>query len=201
MIRWPPGGELGLLSCFTKWRIAEHARFHGLKRVPASQARLIRQRSRKLLETGRLNGSLRILERKGAPAAVIARGPSRSPRTPNQQTLFFALDPRHRNAALAWLRRILPEISKSSPRYTEIWLSSRDERALGASMPSAGFATRYEILTGDTRLALARLMRSKTPSPDLDHLGLRIHAIATREELGECMRLQRLVALRSGSHG
>ena len=196
----PTDPEL-LVSHLSKWMLHEHARFHGLKRVPDNQKEAKQNRAAEIVKIASKNKSLRVLKAGGRPVAIAMIYPSSGPRVPKQQSLFFIYDHRSSKKATPWLKRMISELAQKAPRNTQISLAPKDEKIVGHSLTANGFNTRYEILMGDTRTALKNLKAMKAPPRDLSHLGLSLRAVTKPTQLGEIMQLQKQISLKSKRHG
>jgi hypothetical protein len=142
-----------------------------------------------------------VFERNGAPLAIINLAPSRNPRVAKQQSIFFIYVSRSRQKVQGWLQKNLSEVAKKSPRYTQIGMSQSDDKFLKNCLEKNGFNTRYEILMGETKTALANLKRKKSPPRDLVHLGLELRAIHSPSQIRDAMLLQKKISLKSKRHG
>lgn len=182
------------------WMMAKHAHHHGLKRIPKKVKNAFYEKANAHLQTANKNKSLRVLNKKGVPIAVVTRTLSTMPRVKNQQGLAILYDEKFYKAAQPWIRKNLIEIASSAPRFTQIYLSPEDDASFGTCLKRAAFNTRYEILMGETRVALSNLMDQKTPPPNLNHLDLNLIQITTPAQIREAMKLQKKVALQSRRH-
>jgi hypothetical protein len=190
-----------LIKRLEKWMLTEHARFHRLKRVPVQQQNLIHARAKELVDSGTQNGTLRVLEQHGVPLAIMNLAPSRNPRVAKQQHLFFIYDSRSRRKLQGWLKKNLREVAERSPRHTQVGMSESDDKFLKRTLEKSGFNTRYEVLVGETKIALANLKRKKSPRRDLAHLGLELRGINSPSQIRDAMVLQKRVSLESKRHG
>jgi hypothetical protein len=181
--------------------IAEYADYSELKQVPKSKKQDIRKRAIKLIEMGLKNKTLRVLKRKGIPVAITARTLATMPRVKNQQSLFLMYDKKQIQTIRPWGRKHLREIALAAPRFSVIGLGLKDDALFGDCLTKADFSTRYEILEGDTRIALNQLMKVKKPLANLDHLGLEIKELTTKKQIADAMILQKYVATRFRRHG
>ncbi len=193
-------GEL-LTDHLAKWMLTEHSRFHRIKRIPADQKNAIISRAKEIVDTGIRKKTLRVFVRSGVPLAIVNLAPSRNPRVAKQQSIFFIYAPHARQKAKRWLRQNLSELAKKSPRYTQIGMSQNDDKFLKDCLEQNGFNTRYEILMGETKVALANLKRKKSPPRDLSHLGLELRSIESPSQIRDAMVLQKKISLKSKRHG
>jgi hypothetical protein len=190
-----------LASYLGRWMLDEHSRFHGIKRIPRDQKEAVLSRALEIVEVACRNKLLRVLNKGGKPVALATIHPSKSPRVPKQQSLFFIYSSRSRASVLPWLKRTMNELAAKAPRYSQIGISQKDEAIVRKVLEQNGFNTRYEILMGDTIIALKSLKSKKSPSRDLDHLGLTLKKIMSVDELKDVMKLQKQISLKSKRHG
>jgi hypothetical protein len=183
------------------WMKAEHLRLNSGTRVPREVQEDIAKRAARILSAARINKSLRVLELRERPIALMALAPSRMPRIKNQKSVVFFFDRRQSKKALTWLRSQLRQVAPELPLYTQIGISTEQDKSLRRAIEGAGFNTRYEILEGDTQSAYRALMRHKEPPDNLVHLQLELREIKTPSQLRAAMALQKTVALLSKRHG
>ena len=93
------------------------------------------------------------------------------------------------------------DLMLNAPRYSEIAFFEDEESIFRPLLVQSGFKTRYEVLSGNSRLALSKLIEIKNPSLDLRHLNLDINRIKIKTRLEKAMNLQRFVSRMSRSHG
>ncbi|MFA6236752.1 MAG: hypothetical protein WC635_05435 [Bacteriovorax sp.] len=192
--------ESALEVYLAKWMIEDSARNNGIKRLPKKQQAEIFKRAEKIIETSKRNKTLRVYEINNVPVALVARVPSSSPRIKNQQGLFFICDKKARKIATPWIQRQLRELGSISPRYTTTGIPYKEDIHYRKILTKAGFLTRYEILEGNTKIALANLIKEKNPSDNLAHLGLDITEISTQKQIKEAMKLQKIVGTKYKGH-
>ena len=190
-----------LVEQLAKWMIAEHARIHGLVRVRVAQKNVIIENARKLVTSGQLNKTLRVYILGNSPLAVINIAPAHRPRIAQQKSIFFIYNGKARRKVMNWLKQTLVEVASKAPRYTQLIVAPGDDRHFRSSLESIGYKTRYEILAGDTKTALACLKSKRNPRRDLRHLELDLKEISSVEEIPAVMALQKRVSIRSKRHG
>jgi hypothetical protein len=195
-----PIQQLVLTEVLTKWMLEKHAAHNGTKKVTSKERNDFHERATHVLREARKNKSLRILEVKGVITAIAFRIKTKMPRVKNQQGLSVFYDNKNLKKIKPWLKETIAEISKSSPRFTQVYLNPKEDLALGSCLPKAGFDTRYEILLGETNTALKNLMNKKKPFADLKHLDLEIKEVKTAAKLSDVMKLQKKVSNASRSH-
>lgn len=190
----------GTSAALAQWMIAEHFRIHGIRRISNSEREAIENRAAEIIRHANKKKTLRVLEKGGRKIAVATIHPSAQPRIPRQQALFFLYDRRLRKQAAPWVKRTAGELARLAPRYTQIGIDPSDESLVRRPLQNSGFATRYEILVGDTKTALKNLKKQKSPPRDLEHLGLRLERLSAKTQLAAVMRFQRQVSLESKRH-
>ncbi len=171
-----------------------------LKSVSKKQQAATLERARSMIEMARKRESLRVLTKNGKIQAIVGCASAKSPRIKGQQSLFYIFEPRSLSKIRPWLINNLGQIAKKAPRYTEIKFLPREDLFLGSAMKKAGLKTRYEILRGKSKIALRNLIAKKSPSRNLEHLGLDIRPILSASMLPEMMKLQRTVSRHAGTH-
>jgi hypothetical protein len=182
------------------WMQAEHGRVHGIKRIEKAERDALRARASEIIDLAKRKRTLRALVGNGIPLAIVTLLPSARPRVRNQKSLFLIYDRRRRHSAIAWLRRSLRELARTAPRFTQIGLSVEDDQSFRRDLEAAGFKTRYEILMGETKIALKQLIAKKNPASNLDHLGLELKEINSLLQIPQLMRLQKQVSLEAKRH-
>ncbi|MBX2989111.1 MAG: hypothetical protein KF802_14570 [Bdellovibrionaceae bacterium] len=184
------------------WLGQEQQRVQGAKKLTRQEKAFLAGRAGIILKTAAKNRSLRVLRARSKPVAVVYRIPSNRPRIKNQQALFFMMDrEKTSRKTRAWIKEQLRSLGAAAPRATVATLMPGDEKLYRSVLLAAGFQNRYEILKGDTKVALRNLRQRKDPPRDLTHAGLNLVRLTSASQLKEAMRLQKSVILKFKRHG
>lgn len=183
------------------WMGEEFKKYYKLKKVPQKTQLLFKNRASDLISIGIKNGSIRTVQLNGKVQALGLLSPSNSPRVKGQMTLHVYANKKLTSTAQKNFDKIFNDLLKLSPKYTQISIWKEEEKLFIKSLKSNGFNTRYEILIGNTKTALNKLIQIKNPPKTLEHLGLEIKKINNEIELNKSLRLQKYVSLKSSQHG
>ena len=188
--------DQNLIETLSDWLVADQGPKTSLKLRES-----IRIKATKVIEIGSRNKSLRVLRKNQIPLAILARIPAFNPRVRNQQALVFFHDKNSSGDVIKWIRRQLGEVGRLAPRFTGVGLSTTQDKLYGKCLTHAGFLTRYEVLKGNTRIALENLIRVKNPLDNLNHLDLDIRQVTSKSEIPEVIKFQKYIAQKFRSHG